>query len=54
MLVLSRADLERLLTPREVVDALEEAFALSAAGRADVQPRTSLAVGSDGLTRGPR
>jgi len=49
MLVLSRADLERLLTPREVVDALEGAFALSAAGRADVQPRTSLAVGSDGV-----
>ena len=49
MLILSRADLERLLTPREVVDALEGAFALSAAGRADVQPRTALAVGSDGV-----
>ena len=49
MLILSRADLERLLTAREVVDALEAAFALSAAGRVEVPPRTALPVGADGV-----
>ncbi len=49
MLILSRADLERVLTPREVVAALAKAFALSAAGRADVPPRTALAVDPDGV-----
>ena len=49
MLILSRADLERVLTPREVIDALESAFALSAAGRARVPPRTALTVEPDGV-----
>jgi len=47
--VLSRADLERLLRPREVVDALETAFALSAAGHANVPPRTPFSVGADSV-----
>jgi len=49
VLILSRADLERVLTPREVIDALERAFPLSAAGRATVPPRTSLAIEPDGV-----
>jgi len=49
VLILSRADLERVLTPREVIDALERAFALSAAGRATVPSRTSLAIEPNGV-----
>jgi ornithine cyclodeaminase len=48
VLVLSRADLERLLPPADVIDALEAAFRL-AAGAADVPPRTSLATAADGV-----
>jgi ornithine cyclodeaminase/alanine dehydrogenase-like protein (mu-crystallin family) len=49
MLVLSRADLERLLPPAEVIAAVEEAFRLDAAGRARVPPRTPVATADDGL-----
>ena len=49
MLILSRADLEQVLTPREVMQALERAFALSTAGRATVPPRTSLTIEPDGV-----
>ncbi|OLB93575.1 MAG: hypothetical protein AUH30_19695 [Candidatus Rokubacteria bacterium 13_1_40CM_68_15] len=49
MLILSRADLEHLLTPRQVIDVLGTAFALSATGGAEVPPRTALAVGSHGV-----
>jgi ornithine cyclodeaminase/alanine dehydrogenase-like protein (mu-crystallin family) len=49
MLILSRADLERLLTPREVVDALETVFALSASGRAEAPGRMALPAGADGV-----
>ena len=41
MLVLGRTDLEKLLTPRDVIDALAEAFRAYAAGRTTVPPRGS-------------
>ncbi len=49
MLVLSRADLERLLEPAGVIGALEAAFRLAAEGRALTPARTGLAVGEDGV-----
>lgn len=48
MLVLTRADLERVLAPRDVIDALAEAFRRHAAGRTSVPQRTVLPVGDDG------
>jgi len=47
--ILSRGDLERLLAPRDVIEAVEAAFAVSAAGRADVPARTSIEIGRDGV-----
>ncbi|HEY3065230.1 MAG TPA: ornithine cyclodeaminase family protein [Methylomirabilota bacterium] len=49
MLVLSRPDLERLLPPLELVDALAEAFRVYARGSASVPLRTSTPVTADGL-----
>ncbi|MBI4593626.1 MAG: ornithine cyclodeaminase family protein, partial [Candidatus Rokubacteria bacterium] len=49
MLVLSRADLERVLTPGDVIAALEAAVALHAAGGAHVPARTSVPCGDDGV-----
>jgi ornithine cyclodeaminase/alanine dehydrogenase len=48
MLVLGRADLEKLLTPRAVIGALADAFRAYAAGRTDVPPRGVLPVTDDG------
>jgi alanine dehydrogenase len=47
--ILGRADLERLLRPLEVVEALAAAFRDYAAGTVTVPPRTTLAVGDAGL-----
>jgi ornithine cyclodeaminase/alanine dehydrogenase-like protein (mu-crystallin family) len=49
MRVLTRADLERLLRPLDVVDALAAAFRDYADGVVTVPPRTSLPVGDAGL-----
>jgi ornithine cyclodeaminase/alanine dehydrogenase len=49
MLVLGRADLEALLEPRELIDALARAFTDAAAGRAHVPPRTTVPVTGDGV-----
>lgn len=49
MLILSRADLERLLPPNAVIEALEAAFRLQAAGGARVPPRTVVPVTDDGV-----
>ena len=49
MLVLTRADLERVLAPRDVIDALAEAFRRQAAGRTSVPQRGVLPVGDDGM-----
>ena len=49
MLVLTRADLERVLAPRDVIDALAEAFGRHAAGRTSVPQRGVVPVGDDGL-----
>lgn len=49
MLVLTAADLAGLLAPGEVVEALADAFARQAAGRAVVPPRTAVPVGGDAL-----
>lgn len=49
MLVLGRADVEALLEPRELVDALARAFADHAAGRSRVPPRTAVPVTDDGV-----
>ncbi len=48
MLVLTRVDLERVLAPRDVIDALAEAFRRHAAGRTCVPQRGVLPVGDDG------
>lgn len=48
MRVLSRADLARLLSPADVVAAVEAAFRIYAAGRADVPPRSAVRA-ADGL-----
>jgi ornithine cyclodeaminase/alanine dehydrogenase-like protein (mu-crystallin family) len=49
VLVLSRADLERLLAPADVVAALEAAFRAYAAGACTVPPRAALPAGEDGI-----
>lgn len=49
MLVLGRADLERLLTPRDVVDTLADAFRAHAAGQTRVPPRGVVPVTDDGV-----
>ena len=49
MLVLTRADLETLLTPADVIDALADAFAQHAARRTQVPPRSAMPVGDDGF-----
>jgi len=48
VLVLTRADLERVLAPRDVIDALAEAFRRHAVGRTSVPQRGVLPVGDDG------
>jgi len=48
VLVLRRNDLERLLVPRDVIDALAEAFRRHAAGRTSVPPRSVTPVGDAG------
>ena len=49
MLVLTRADLERVLAPRDVIDALAEAFRRHAAGRTSIPQRGVVPVGDDGM-----
>ncbi len=49
MLILSRADLERLLSPPAVIEAVAAAFRLHAAGRAAAPPRSVLPLGGDGV-----
>ena len=49
MLILGRADLEAVLEPCELIDALERGFADHAAGRSRVPPRASVAVTGDGV-----
>lgn len=49
MLVLGRADLEKLLTPREVIDALAAAFRRHAAGLTHVPPRGVVPITGDGV-----
>ena len=49
LLVLRRSELERILTPRAVIDALEGAFRASAAGEARVPLRTVVPAGDGGL-----
>lgn len=49
MLVLSRADLERILVPADVVEAIATGFREHAEGRATVPPRSVAEVGDDGL-----
>ncbi|HET7874796.1 MAG TPA: ornithine cyclodeaminase family protein [Methylomirabilota bacterium] len=48
MLVLTRADLERLLTPADVIGAVEGAFRDCAAGRVQVLPRAVLPLDRHG------
>jgi ornithine cyclodeaminase/alanine dehydrogenase len=52
MLVLSRADLERLLDPPSVIAAVETAFREAAAGRATALPRAVLPMAKDKLFLG--
>lgn len=49
MLILSRADLEGLLVPADVIDALEAGFRLAAAGHCEVPARSAIAGGNDGV-----
>jgi len=49
MLVLSRRDLERLLTPADVIEAVEGAFREVAAGRAQLLPRAVLPMERHGV-----
>ena len=49
MLILSRADVEALLEPRALIDALARGFAEYAAGRAQVPPRAVVPVSDDGV-----
>jgi ornithine cyclodeaminase/alanine dehydrogenase-like protein (mu-crystallin family) len=49
VLLLSRADLERVLAPLDVVEALADAFRLSAAGRSSTPPRRAMSVTDDGV-----
>jgi len=52
MRILGRRDLERLLTPADVITAVEGAFREAAAGRAATLPRAVLAMGRAGLFLG--
>lgn len=52
MRVLSRADLESLLTPRAALDALEAAFRASAEGRMSAPVRLPVEVPGDGAAAG--
>jgi ornithine cyclodeaminase/alanine dehydrogenase-like protein (mu-crystallin family) len=49
VLVLSRSDLEQVLQPRELVDALAGAFRSYAGGAGRVPPRTTVPVTDDGV-----
>jgi alanine dehydrogenase len=49
VLVLTRADLERLLPPAEVIEAMAAVFRLRAAGRAVAPPRTGMPIGDGGV-----
>ncbi|MBI1734388.1 MAG: ornithine cyclodeaminase [Candidatus Rokubacteria bacterium] len=49
MLVLGRPDLEKLLAPRDVIDALAAAFRRHAAGLTHVPPRGVMPVTDDGV-----
>src|SRR5439155_1158730 len=49
VLILGRADLETLLTPRDVIDALAQAFGRHAGGRTSVPPRGVTSVGAAGM-----
>jgi ornithine cyclodeaminase/alanine dehydrogenase-like protein (mu-crystallin family) len=49
MLVLGRAEVEAVLEPRALIDALAHAFAEHAAGRSRVPPRASMPVTDDGV-----
>jgi len=49
MLVLSRADLARLLEPRSVIRAVETAFREQAAGRVRALPRAAMPMSDDAL-----
>ena len=49
MLILSRGDVEAALPPRELIDALERAFAEHAAGRSRVPARAVVPVTDDGV-----
>ena len=49
LLILGRADLEAVLEPRALIDALERGFADYAAGRLRVPPRASVPVTDDGV-----
>lgn len=49
MLVLSRADLERVLAPLEVIEAIALAFHGSAAGRCEAPARRAMGVTDDGV-----
>jgi ornithine cyclodeaminase/alanine dehydrogenase-like protein (mu-crystallin family) len=49
VLILGRADVEALLEPRALIEALARAFAEHAAGRAYVPPRTTMPVTGDGV-----
>jgi ornithine cyclodeaminase/alanine dehydrogenase-like protein (mu-crystallin family) len=49
VLVLARADVERLLTPADAIGAVEAAFVAQAHGRATVPPRTGLSADEHGV-----
>lgn len=49
MLILSRTDLERLLTPVATIEAMRTAFAEHAKGQCQVPPRVVLPTGGEGL-----
>lgn len=49
MRILGRAELEPLLSPRDVIEALAAAFRHYARGSVTVPPRTALPVGDEGL-----
>ena len=49
MLVLSRADLERVLTPLELIEAIASAFRRSAEGRCQAPARQSMPATDDGV-----
>jgi alanine dehydrogenase len=49
VLILGRADVEALLEPRALIDALARAFAEHAAGRSRVPPRAVVPVTDDGV-----